>query len=212
MGRADTERDPERGSDPEPNGLSDTELFGVNAAVVEEIRESYLLDPTSVDQRWSDHFAGRSVSGNGNGNGSGNGTGNGSGGGHALLAGASPAAEPFNLQISDKHARVLRLIHTYRARGHRIAASDPLGEEAPYFPELDPAHYGFGHEDMNMPLTAGDLPGGSVQTLQQILDRLSATYCGSIGVEYTHVQDPGRKQWLQQRMEEGQPPAHLHAL
>jgi 2-oxoglutarate dehydrogenase E1 component len=108
------------------------------------------------------------------------------------------------LHIADKHARVLRLIHSYRARGHRIAQSDPLGGQSTYFPELDPAHYGFGNENLDQPYIAGDLPGGSVQTLRQILTRLGKTYCGPIGVEYTHVQDPGRKAWLRELMEESQ--------
>ena len=39
------------------------------------------------------------------------------------------------------------------------------------------------------------------ETLREILDRLRGTYCGSIGVEYMHIQDPEQKQWLQDRME-----------
>jgi len=115
-----------------------------------------------------------------------------------------PLANVIGLQLADKYARVLRLIHFYRARGHRVANSDPLGGHATYFPELDPAHYGFVHEDLERPVIAGDLPGGSVQTLRQILERLRRTYCGSIGAEYTHVQDPGRKAWLREIMEESQ--------
>ncbi len=115
-----------------------------------------------------------------------------------------PLANVIGLQLADKYARVLRLIHFYRARGHRVANSDPLGGNASYFPELDPAHYGFGHDDLDQPVIAGDLPGGSVQPLRQILQRLRKTYCGSIGAEYTHVQDPGRKAWLREIMEESQ--------
>jgi 2-oxoglutarate dehydrogenase E1 component len=120
------------------------------------------------------------------------------------LTGGSPADDAMLLHIADKHARVLRLIHAYRARGHRVAHSDPLGGQSTYFPELDPAHYGFGNDNLEEPYIAGDLPGGSVQTLRQILTRLGQTYCGPIGVEFTHVQDPGRKAWLRELMEESQ--------
>ena len=108
------------------------------------------------------------------------------------------------LQLADRYARVLRLIHFYRARGHRIANSDPLGGQSTYFPELDPAHYGFGDDDMDDHFITGDLPGPSVQTLREILKRLRRTYCGTIGTEFTHVQDPGRKAWLREIMEAGQ--------
>ena len=126
-----------------------------------------------------------------------------------LVDGSEPAPAASTdhatlLHIADKQARVLRMIHSYRARGHRIAQSDPLGGQSTYFPELDPAHYGFGNENLDEPFIAGDLPGGSVQTLRQILTRLGKTYCGPIGVEFTHVQDPGRKAWLREIMEEGQ--------
>ena len=122
----------------------------------------------------------------------------------ASLSSGAPVDESMLLHIADKHARVLRLIHAFRARGHRVAHSDPLGGQSTYFPELDPAHYGFGHGNLEEPFVAGDLPGGSVQTLRQILSRLGQTYCGPIGVEFTHVQDPGRKAWLRELMEESQ--------
>jgi len=173
------------------------ELYGMNAGAVEELREQYEVDPDSVDASWADVFDGRA---------------------RPAPAGArrqdapapatAPSAAPgpageeaFGPHIADRHARVLRLIHSYRARGHRIARSDPLGAQSTYFPELDPAHYGFGHEDLDRVYIAGDLPGGPTQTLREILARLKRTYCRTIGVEYTHVQDPGRKGWLQNVME-----------
>src|SRR5262249_60359796 len=123
---------------------------------------------------------------------------------------AAPAAPPapegdrVAAREADRFARVLRLIHAFRARGHRIAKTDPLGLHSDYFPELDPAHYGFGSEDLDRETIAGDLPGGPVQTLRQILERLRRTYCRSVGVEFTHMQDPGRKSWLQRELEESE--------
>jgi 2-oxoglutarate dehydrogenase E1 component len=116
--------------------------------------------------------------------------------------GASEAPVVLDRREAEKHARALRLIHSYRARGHRIADIDPLGGRAKYFPELDPAHYGFGHDDLERSFLAGDLPGGPMQPLGQILATLRATYCGKVGVEFTHIQDPGRKSWLQRHLEE----------
>jgi 2-oxoglutarate dehydrogenase E1 component len=164
--------------------------FGVNAALVEEIRQRYEVDPSSVHAAWADLFeAGE----------------------------AEPEAAPeeeagpepeIAAQVADRHARVLRLIHSYRARGHRIANTDPLGSHPSYFPELDPAHYGLGHDDLDRRYIAGDLPGGPLQTLRQILERLRRTYCRTVGVEFTHVQDPGRKLWLQRQLEESENESH----
>jgi 2-oxoglutarate dehydrogenase E1 component len=210
------------------------EQFGINAGWVEEIQDQYRVDARSVDESWSAEFGGvvepRAIrdqlrresavaapkstpvptpptppstppmlplAGSPS-------TAAANGGLRGTLTGGVSVDDAMVLHIADRHARVLRLIHAYRARGHRVAQSDPLGGQSTYFPELDPAHYGFGNENLDEPYVAGDLPGGSVQTLRQILTRLGKTYCGPIGVEFTHVQDPGRKAWLRELMEESQ--------
>jgi 2-oxoglutarate dehydrogenase E1 component len=203
--------------------------FGINAGVVEEIHDRFQVDPRSVDASWGGAFdrapaappaasAPQPLTPSPSPSPTPTPTPT-PGAAPAPPAPVAPvpspqpmtqppaapagAADPVvNLQLADKYARVLRLIHFFRARGHRIANSDPLGGQSTYFPELDPAHYGFGHEDMDAKFITGDLPGGSVQSLGEILTRLKATYCGSIGAEFTHVQDPGRKAWLREIMEE----------
>ena len=204
---------------------SEFESFGINAGFVEALHDRFQLDPASVDQSWSQHFTAHA---NQSSNGAPlpvAATASPPPPAERFAVNDPPSTSPqsacprpasmdtreVGVEIPkrgrtshedvERHARVLRLIHSYRARGHRIAASDPLGAHTTYFPELDPAHYGFGTEDLDALYSAGDLPGGGGQTLRQILDRLRATYCRSLGVEFTHVQDPGRKSWLQQRME-----------
>ncbi|MCH8083235.1 MAG: 2-oxoglutarate dehydrogenase E1 component, partial [Myxococcales bacterium] len=167
--------------------------FGVNAGIVEEIRERYEADPSSVDSSWAMQFRDPSQADPQS--------------PPEIESANDPQAELEQMhsalanQLADRHAGVLRMIHAYRSRGHRIACTDPLGGNSTYFPELDPAHYGFGTEDLDQPFIAGDLPGGSVQTLREILRRLRATYCRSVGVEFTHMQDLGRKAWVRQRIE-----------
>src|SRR5579875_335108 len=109
-----------------------------------------------------------------------------------------------------KEAAVVNLINAYRTRGHLIANTNPLGNEPSYHPELDPASYGLTIWDLDRPFLAGAVkaPSGAIgsymqpyETLREILDRLRTTYCGSMGVEYMHIQDPEQKQWLQDRME-----------
>ena len=166
----------------EPTDADPLSDFGVNAAAVEEIYQRYETDPSSVDPAWSALFDGESAVVNGG---------------------------RLDRRTAEKHARVLRLIHAYRARGHRVAQIDPLGGQADsYFPELDPGHYGLGRDDLDRPFLAGDLPGGPVQPLRDILALLRETYCGKVGVEFTHIQDPGRKLWVQRRLEE----ARNHSL
>ena len=109
-----------------------------------------------------------------------------------------------------KEAAVIQLINAYRTRGHLLANTNPLGSDPGYHPELDPASYGLSIWDLDRPFLSGAVkaPSGAIapykqpyETLREILDRLRSTYCGSIGVEYMHIQDPAQKQWLQDRME-----------
>ena len=48
--------------------------------------------------------------------------------------------------------------------------------------------------------------------MREIVSILQDTYCGSIGVEYMHIQDPDQKRrWIQERIEQirNQVPVHL---
>ena len=113
--------------------------FGVNAALVAEIRQRYDVDPSSLHEGWAGLFE-RVVPGLETDSKA------------ELDAQPQPAPVPIVrqpelgasrdelAQLADRHARVLRLIHAYRARGHRVATTDPLGGAPCYFPELDPAH------------------------------------------------------------------------
>ena len=68
-------------------------------------------------------------------------------------------------------------------------------------PELDPATYGFTEADMDRPVFIDNVLGREVATPREILATLRQTYCGPIGVEYMHIQDPAQKDWLQRRIE-----------
>ena len=98
--------------------------------------------------------------------------------------------------------RAIMLIRAYRIRGHLQAQLDPLNlVEQPYHPELDPASYGFTEEDMDRPIFINFVLGREVASLREILSIIRDTYCGTIGVEFMHIQDPAQKAWIQERIE-----------
>ena len=77
---------------------------------------------------------------------------------------------------SEKQERVM---DAFRRWGYLQADLDPLGHFAPLpHPELD---------------ISGD-----------VADAARRIYCGSIGVEFMHIPDPERRQWIQERMESEQ--------
>lgn len=105
--------------------------------------------------------------------------------------------------VSDS-LRAFLLIRSYQVRGHLRANLDPLGlMERKYHPELDPKTYGFSDADDDRPIRLGKMALGiETATLRQILQKLEETYCGTIGVEFMHIQDPAQKAWLMERFEQ----------
>ncbi|RME41381.1 MAG: 2-oxoglutarate dehydrogenase E1 component, partial [Deltaproteobacteria bacterium] len=102
--------------------------------------------------------------------------------------GDSTISEGDAIELARKHAGVEMLIQRYRELGHLQACTDPLTPCPTGHPALAPENFGLGPEDMGKTFYPRDFaPGGA--TLQQIIDRLRATYCRTIGVEYMHIQD-----------------------
>ena len=98
--------------------------------------------------------------------------------------------------------RAIMLIRAFRIRGHLLANLDPLQlQEQDVHPELDPSSYGFKDGDWDRPIFIDNVLGMESATLREIMDILKETYCGSIGVEFMHVQDPAQKAWIQERIE-----------
>ncbi|MEM7272886.1 MAG: multifunctional oxoglutarate decarboxylase/oxoglutarate dehydrogenase thiamine pyrophosphate-binding subunit/dihydrolipoyllysine-residue succinyltransferase subunit [Actinomycetota bacterium] len=114
-----------------------------------------------------------------------------------------------------KQLAVNTLINQYRVRGHLIANTNPLATGAiATHPELDPATYGLTIWDLDREFLTGNRDGiyasvgGDVQWMKlgDILGVLRDAYCRTVGVEYMHIADPGEKRWIQEQVEEAQPP------
>ena len=175
---------------------------GANAAFLGDLYARWATDPASVDPSFADLFStlndeARAVLEEATG---------------ASWAprpsGTAPtpqvgAAEPqAGRQSIIASLRALMLIRSYRVRGHLEAQLDPLGLQQPKpHAELDPATYGFTAADMDRPIFIDNVLGRETATLREILTILRKTYCGHIGVEFMHIQDPEQKAWIQRKVE-----------
>ncbi|MBK8210762.1 MAG: 2-oxoglutarate dehydrogenase E1 component [Rhodospirillales bacterium] len=196
---------------------TDTFLSGANAPYISELYRRFVEDPSSVDPSWVSfaelHEDARVVLGEARGASWAPPTAAGNGGGASVSAPSGlsvPAAEGPRARPSpaDSRAaiidsvRALMLIRVYRVRGHLMARFDPLGLEGKkYHPELDPKTYGFTDADMDRPIFLDNVLGLETATLRYIVQILRETYCGSIGVEFMHIQHSDEKAWIQQRIE-----------
>ncbi|MBL8251273.1 MAG: 2-oxoglutarate dehydrogenase E1 component, partial [Candidatus Competibacter sp.] len=112
-------------------------LFGGNAAFIEDLYESFLVDPESVSDNWRQYFRDMEAQTQG-----------------ARDVAHGPIRDSFSrlalqpqagtgrVQVlspaaAEKQAAVLRIINAYRTRGHKAADLDPLKlRHRPPVPEL----------------------------------------------------------------------------
>jgi 2-oxoglutarate dehydrogenase E1 component len=191
-------------------------LYGPNAAYLADLYDQYLADPSSVDDSWAVLFQelrGDSdaildeVDGPGWGLHKSKKSDNGqAANGAAKTNGAATqaGADPATVRAATLDSiRALMLIRAYRIRGHLYAELDPLGlHEAEHHPELDYNSYGFTEADLGRSVFIDNVLGMETATLRTIVDVVQATYCGKIGVEFMHIQNPEQKAWIQERIEQ----------
>ncbi len=100
-------------------------------------------------------------------------------------------------------ARAAGLIQAFRDHGHQLARLDPLGSEPPGHPQLDPAFFGTSHEELAQIPASVIHPRWGTEPLSQVLKRLEDAYCGSIGYQFEHLEDPEKVRWLWDQVETG---------
>ena len=114
----------------------------------------------------------------------------------------------------DKNTRVMRLIESYRNRGHLLADINPLRFKQPTVvppdhSDLDIATHGLTLWDLDRTFNVGGFGGKETMTLREVLARLRNAYTLKVGSEYMHILDAEEREWLQDRLEAGQPkPTH----
>ncbi|NBX03193.1 MAG: 2-oxoglutarate dehydrogenase E1 component [Alphaproteobacteria bacterium] len=190
-----------------------TPFFAGNGAFIEELYERYLQNPNSVDASWRDFFRDASS------------------GPSAVKRNASWAQVKTQIigmtdaseekpkdkkgaaaggasqadieKFAHDSIRAIMMVRAYRVRGHLIANLDPLGiEVGESHPELDPVSYGFTAADMEREIFLDGSLGIKKAKLREIVGILRQTYCGTIGVEFMHIQHPEQKAWIQKKFEQ----------
>jgi 2-oxoglutarate dehydrogenase E1 component len=103
-------------------------------------------------------------------------------------------------EMAGQH-NVQELIYRYRDLGHIMTCLDPLGRCEDTHALLALPVFGLSEEDLDRSFHAPATLFRQPTPLKRIISALKQTYCGSVGVEYMHLQDPHERLWLQERME-----------
>jgi 2-oxoglutarate dehydrogenase E1 component len=116
---------------------------------------------------------------------------------------AAATSDPDAIRrAAEDSIRAMMLIRTYRVRGHLGARLDPLGLHHSAIPaDLTPAYHGFSDTDLDRPIWIGGALGLERATVREIVECLQANYCGTIGVEYMHINDLEERRFIQEKIE-----------
>jgi 2-oxoglutarate dehydrogenase E1 component len=121
----------------------------------------------------------------------------------AAAQAAATTADPDAIRrAAEDSIRAMMLIRTYRVRGHLTAKLDPLGLHHSAIPaDLTPGYHGFSDADLDRPIWIGGALGRERATVREIIAALQEDYCGTIGVEYMHINDLEERRFIQDRIE-----------
>jgi len=186
-------------------------LSGANAGFVEQLYAQWLEDPQSVEPSWQQWFAELGIEGVSQARGQQSPFAASSSGQDAELLGALTGLWPSrksDLSAADARSaakdsvRAIHMVRAYRVIGHLAADLDPLHlNPKPHLAQLDPNFYGFHESDLDRPIFIDGVLGLETATPRQMVSILQRTYCGRIGYEFMHINDPEQKDWLQRRIE-----------
>ena len=110
----------------------------------------------------------------------------------------------LNDSIPDaRQAKVIRLIQSFRNRGHQKANLDPLGiMDRVDIEDLDLKFHGLSDDDLDDEFYTDTLLIGKERaTLREIIESLKIIYCGNIGIEYNHIMNSNERKWFQGKFE-----------
>lgn len=157
------------------------ELETMDIGAIEALYNKYKANPNSVDESFRYFFQGFDLA--------------------ATRFPLKPEGANGMLSLSQKELDVLRLITSYRRRGHLFTKTNPVRTRRSYSPTLAIENFNLCEQDLDTRFEAGKEIGLGKATLRDIVDRLEETYCASIGVEYRYMTKPDIVRWLQEKME-----------
>lgn len=153
-------------------------LSNVSEEWLESLYDTWCQDTGSVPQEWQSFFSGFELG----------------------ITDIGRPVSGLDEQQALKLSAVQSLIYRYRSVGHLLACTDPLSPCYLDHPLLTLSAFDLDESDLDKTFTCRRFMQERA-TLHKIITTLRDTYCREVGVEFMHIQDPGERQWLIDRME-----------
>jgi 2-oxoglutarate dehydrogenase E1 component len=163
-----------------------------NVTYIENLYRQWEQNPSSADASWSAYF-------------------------HEVMSTEKvlprQAAPARRDDMAYRQSRVDSLLWAYRDVGYLYAHLNPLGGDfgpehnylrhkvEDVYEKLTLEQFGIPAEDLDTVFSAGRAMKPSAAPLRQIIEAFKETYCGSIGVEFLHIQNKNIRRWLIEKME-----------
>ncbi|MGA7393054.1 MAG: 2-oxoglutarate dehydrogenase E1 component, partial [Terrimicrobiaceae bacterium] len=155
-------------------------------ALIDENYERWLSNPRSVDPDWAAFFEGFEL-----------------GFAKSEENGETAVAEHAPGAVSDSsiQTRVEALVYAYRTLGHTIADLDPLDVLKRSNPLLTLKELGFAENELDLMVSSRFFKEGKRMKLREMIRELEAIYCGTVGAEFMHIQNPRMRTWVLYKVE-----------
>lgn len=157
---------------------------------IENLYDSYLADPSSVDPEFKKFFEGFDFA-------------------YSKINDTSAPSATTSTTPSEKvsgntmlkEIQVYQYIRDFRKRGHLLADTNPIRERKDRNPHLYLKDFNLSEADLKERFYAGKYIGLENATLQEIVDKLNKIYAGHVGIQYTYVVDVVAHDWIQDNFE-----------
>ena len=182
--------------------LSMKELWGSShisaghAAYLESLYETFITCPEDLSEEWQEFFNNLPTHPRSNGEIS-----------HKDIIkefkNISRSKSASKVSVDERQGKVIRLIQSYRNRGHLRAKLDPLSlmERRP-IEDLDIEFHGLTEHDLDEEFYTDTFKTGSEKIpLKEIIQKLEDVYCGNIGIECNHIMESNERRWFQRKFE-----------
>lgn len=161
---------------------------------IEQIYQDFVKDPSSVDPELRNFFTGFDFAQlySEKKEGSINST-------QSVETPSKENVEPsINLQ---KEFAVFKLIKAYRKRGHLLSDTNPIRKRVDRNAQLDLVHFGLNEADLEQHFVAAKYFGMPYEKLSDIIAHLQKIYTGTVGVEYTYINNEEIFSWVETEFE-----------
>lgn len=164
-------------------------VTGPTPAYIESLYTEFAKDSTTVDPEWKKFFEGFDFA-------------MGNSGVAVSAGGANGNSAAVSGDQMVKELGVFELIRAYRKRGHLKATTNPIRARKNRHAQLELDRFNLSEADMESSFFAGKFIGIKDGKLKDIIAKLKSLYTGTVGIEYTYINDTEKCHWVQKTYED----------